>query len=203
MKKAEISYRAEAKEMERLTKQLERRTKALEKAQAKAEKYGVADWDAETRNAWLATVELDGYMIKNKADIDKNGAWFSLRLAQDSLKETEQAIEKCTARLETKEQVYAEMLEEEKDELKIETREELLKATLEEMQKEWAKDGVKLEGINYGFYGHTPTGKFFSIYRNSYGYTERSLHCFTLKIDGETIFTSGLFWRAYAVVKNS
>lgn len=200
MKRAEISYRAEVKEMEKLEKQLERRIKALEKAQAKAEKLGVAEWTNEERNAWLQTVETEGFLIKNKADIDKNGAWFSLFGAKRDLQETEQAIEKCKARLEKKEEAYTSCLN---DQTEYEKREDLIKETLEEMAKEWAKDGITLEGIRYGFYGKTPQGKSFVIYRNSYGYTRRSLHCFTLKIDGQTIFTSGLFWRAYGVIKNS
>ena len=200
MKRAEISYIAEAKEMERLEKQLERRIKALEKAQAKAEKLGVAEWTNEERNAWLQTVETEGFLIKNKADIDKNGAWFSLFGAKRDLQETEQAIEKCKARLEKKEEAYTSCLNDQKE---YEKRDDLIKETLEEMAKEWAKDGITLEGISYCFYGKTPQGKNFVIYRNSYGYTRRSLHCFTLKIDGQTIFTSGLFWRAYGVIKNS
>ena len=202
MKRSEISFRAEVKELDRLEKQLERRSKALAKAQAKAEKYGVESWTSTERNEWLNTIELDGIYIKNKEDQQKNGAWFDLLRAKDDVQETERAIEKCKARLEKKEEAFTETLAKEEEE-RISKRDDLIKETLEEMQKEWAKDGITLEGIDYGFYGTTPQGKRFAIYKNSRGYTLRSLHCFTLRIDTETVFTSGEFWRAYHIVRNS
>ena len=70
-------------------------------------------------------------------------------------------------------------------------------AEFEKEQKQWAKDGITLEAR---YYGTTPNGKRFYIERNN-GVTFRSMHCFTLTIDGETIFTSGEFWRAYAEIK--
>ena len=81
----------------------------------------------------------------------------------------------------------------------LKKKEELFKLEFEQEQKEWAKDGITLKGR---YYGTTPQGKKFWIEGNN-GFTRRSLHCFTLTIDGETIFTSGEFWRAYGVIKNS
>ena len=203
MRLAEISFRAEVKELEKLEAQYERRAKALDKAKAKAEKYGVAEWTSEERNAWLATVEMKGFYIKNKEDVDKNGAWFNLVLAKNSLQETERALERCKERLEKKEEAYNEVLTQVEEE-KIEKRDDLIKVTLEEMIKEWAKDGIKLEGANGRmFWGKTPQGKSFYIDGNRYGYTTRTLNCYSLSIDGETIFTSGLFWRAYHKIKNN
>lgn len=203
MRLAEISFRAEVKELEKLEAQYERRVKALDKAKAKAEKYGVAEWTSEERNAWLETVEKDGYYIKNKEDVNKNGAWFDLLLAKDHLQETERALERCKERLEKKEEAYNEVLAQVEEE-KIEKRDDLIKVTLEEMIKEWAKDGIKLEGANGRmFWGKTPQGKSFYIDGNRYGYTTRTLNCYSLSIDGETIFTSGLFWRAYHKIKNN
>lgn len=210
MKKAEIIYKAELKELEKLEKRLERQQKALAKAEAKAEKLGVKDWTNEQHNEWLNNVETvgleEGYtctLIKNKADIEKNGAWFSYYGAKRDIEETTNAIERCKARLDKKEEEYNEAIaQQEKEEIPV--RENLIKATFEEMQKEWAKDGITLEGATGRYYwGTTQQGKRFAISGNSYGYTTRSLHCYTLTINGQTIFTSGLFWRAYHIIKNN
>lgn len=205
MRISEIQYRAEVKEWEKLQARLERQKKALEKAETKAEKYGVKEWTTEDRNEWLKTVELDGFYIKNKADQDKNGAWFDLGLKKSALKETEESIERCEARLEKKMETFEQEQEKAEELEKIAGKENTLKYTFEEMQKDWLNDNINLEGasgINY-FWGKTPKGETFHIHRNSFGYTDRSLHCYTLRIAGKTIFTSGLFWRCYSVIKNS
>ena len=201
MKISEIQYRAEVKEWEKLQARLERQKKALEKAEAKAEKYGVKDWTRADYRAWIETVEVnESYFIKNKADQDKNGAWFDLGMKRDAVEDTEKSIARCEARLEKKMEVF-EKDEAEREELeKVVGKEKLMDLEFEQEQKEWLKDGIKLDGR---YFGDTPSGKRFVIYRNNYGMTMRSLHCFTLRIDGETIFTSGLFWRCYSVVKNS
>ena len=70
MKKAEIAYNTELKEMEKLQAQLERRTKTYEKKLAIAEKLGVANWSNDDRRKWLETVEIiDNMYIANKEDI--------------------------------------------------------------------------------------------------------------------------------------
>lgn len=201
MKISEIQYRAEVKEWEKLQARLERQKKALEKAEAKAEKYGVKDWTRADYRAWLETVEVnESFYIKNKADQDKNGAWFDLGMKRDAVEDTEKSIARCEARLEKKMEVF-EKDEAEREELeKVTGKEELMKLTFEQEQKEWLKDGIILEDRYSGF---TPQGKHFIIYGNNFGMTKRSLHCYTLRIAGETIFTSGLFWRCYSVVKNS
>jgi hypothetical protein len=200
MKMAEITYRAEVKEYEKLQKRLEREQAKLIKAEEKAEKLGVKEWTQEQRNAWLETVEMDGYFIKNKADINKNEAWFNLYSARTAIQDTMRQIERAEARLEKKMEAFEQVKEEQEEIEKVEGKEELMKLEFEQEQKEWLKDGIKLEGR---YFGTTPSGKSFVISRNSYGYTRRSLHCYTLKIDGQTIFTSGLFWRCYSVIKNS
>lgn len=201
MRRSEISYKAEIKELEKLQARLERNKKALDKAEAKAEKFGVKDMSHEEHYEWLQNVETEGFFIKNKIDQDKNSAWFDLYRAQDAVKETETAIEKAEARLDKKLTAFEED-KKEQEKLQIVKRDNE-GLTFEEEQKLWAEDGIKLEGRGYLYHGKTPQGKTFCIYKNSYGYTQRSLKCFTLKIDGEVIFTSGLFWRCYTIVKNS
>ena len=201
MKMTEIMYRAEVKEWEKLQARLERQKKALEKAEAKAEKFGIKEWTRAEYRAWIETVEVnESFFIKNKADQDKNSAWFDLGLKRDAVTDTEKDIERCEARLAKKTEAY-EQAQAEREELeKVTGKEELMMLDFQQEQKEWLKDGIILEER---YWGSTPKGKRFIIYRNSFGMTMRSLHCYTLKIGGETIFTSGLFWRCYSVIKNS
>lgn len=201
MRISEIQYRAEVKKWEKLQARLERQKKALEKAEAKAEKYGVKDWTRADYRAWIETVEVnESYFIKNKADQDKNGAWFDLGMKRDAVEDTEKSIARCEARLEKKMETFEKDTAEREELEKVAGKEELMKLSFEQEQKEWLKDGIILEDRYSGF---TPQGKHFIIYGNNFGMTKRSLHCYTLRIAGETIFTSGLFWRCYSVVKNS
>lgn len=200
MKMVEITYRSNMNELNKLNARLERQEKALAKKLAIAEKEGVADWTRADHRAWLDTVETtDMGRIINKADIKKNGAWFDLFGARMDVEETKKSIERAESRLdkavEKLEEYRAEVAE--IDDLKA--KEELWKLEFEQEQKEWAKDGITLEDR---YTGRTPSGKKFSIWGNN-GFTHRSWHCFTLYIDGEVIFTSGEFWRAYGVIKNS
>ena len=198
MKKVEITYISKAKELEKLVARMERQTAKRDKAQAKAEALGVAEMDAEAHRAWLDTVPKDGYMIADKNDIKKNGAWFDLLGAKKDLEETMAAIEKAVARLNKAETELEEYRAEVEKMTDAKQKEELQRLEFEKEKKEWAKDGIDLEGR---YYGTTPAGARFHIYRNS-GYTRRILHCFTLAINGQTIFTSGEFWRAYMEIKN-
>ena len=118
-----------------------------------------------------------------------------LEKAQARLVKKSTAAEKRLAKADEKVAEYRAQVEAMED---LKSKEELQKLEFEQEQKEWAKDGITLE---YRYTGKTPKGETFLIAGNN-GYTERSLHCVTLYIGGETIFTSGEFWRAYAVIKN-
>ena len=198
MKRVEIIFTKYQKELEKLNTQLERAEKNYEKKYANAVKYGVQDWDNHEHYAWVETTERteSGFFI-NKADEKKHGAWWDLVLAESTIKDIKDRITRAEKRLEKAEaevQKYYTELDKIAD---IKAKEEFAKRTFEEEQKEWAKDGITLEGR---YYGLTPNGKKFVIYGNN-GFADRSLHCFTLRIDGRTIFTSGEFWRAYAIIK--
>lgn len=200
MKQIEITYRSKLNELNKLNDRLERAEKSLAKKREKAEKEGVANWTNEDRLAWLATAETteNGFIV-NKEDVKKNGAWFDLYSAQRDFEEIKIQLEKAEERFAKTEQEvekYHKELETMED---LKAKEKLQKLEFEQEQKEWKKDGITLEGR---YYGTTPNGKRFYISGNN-GYTKRSLHCFTLTIDGQTIFTSGEFWRAYGVIKNS
>lgn len=199
MNRIEITYRSNANELVKLNERLEKAEKVLAKKQIIAEKLGVADMDGEQHREWLATVPIQDGWIINKEDIKKNGAWFDLYRAEDRVAEIQKSIayaEKKFAEAEKKLDEYHAELEKIED---LKMKEEMWKLEFEAEQKEWAKDGITLNGR---YWGLTPNDKTFYIHRN-HGFTERSLHCFTLIVDGKTIFTSGEFWRAYGVIKNS
>lgn len=199
MKRAEIAYNAEVKELEKLTARLERAEKKLEKATAKAEKYGVKEMTVTEYRAWMNTVEVDeNYTIKSKEDINKNGAYFDYRSAKSDVEDIKGRIERTEQRLAKKFEAYEQEQELEKKLADAKSIEEKWELEFEEEKKEWAKDGIILERR---YAGTTPKGNHFSIYGNN-GFTKRSLRCFTLYINGETIFTSGYFWRAYLEIKN-
>lgn len=199
MKRVEIKFTAIANELEKLTARLERAEKRLEKKMAKAEKLGVSNWTRDDRDAWIKTIEMDNGWIVNKKDIEINGAWFELICAKSDVEDIKRSIEKTEARLakaDAEVEAYHKEIEEVED---LKKKEELRKLEFEAEVKEWKKDGITLEAR---YYGYTPSGKRFYIHGNS-GMTIRSRHCVTLIIDGDTIFTSGEFWRAYNAIKNS
>ena len=200
MKKAEITYNTIANELSKLTDRLEKARKSLEKKTAAAEKLGVANMTNEEHREWLKavpTTEL-GFMT-DKNDVKKNGAWFDMIMAQDRVEEIEYKIESAKERFAKAEADRTAYLEEIERIADLKQKEELWKLEFEQEQKEWKKDGIILEDR---YRGITPKGKKFFIYGNS-GFTERSRHCFTLYIDGETIFTSGEFWTAYDTIRKS
>ena len=200
MKMVEIKYRAEMNEMAKLNAKLERAEAKLAKKQAAAEKAGVADWTGEQHSAWLATVRTECGWIVNKEDIKKNGAWFDLFSAERELEDIKGRIERAEKRVEKVTTAVEEYRQQVAEIADLKTREELQKLEFEQEQKEWAKDGITLERR---YAGITPQGKHFEIDGNN-GVTMRSRHCYTLYLEGQgVVFTSGEFWRAYAVVKNS
>ena len=201
MKRVEITYTRYQKELEKLNNQLERAEAAYEKKLATAKKYGVENWTSEDRLAWVETCDrtASGFFI-NKADEKINGAWWDMILAEGKIEDIKAAIERAEKRLEKSENEVIKYRAELDKIADLKAKEEFAKKEFEEEQKEWAKDGITLEDR---YCGLTPTGKRFVTYGNNYGFTNRSLHCFTLRIDGKTIFTSGEFWRAYAVIKRN
>lgn len=197
MKMIEIKLRSQTAELEKLTARKEKAEAKLQKARAKAEKLN-ATWTDEEHRAWMDTVEKVNCFIANKKDIERNAAWFNLSMAEDEVEEVTKAIERAEDRFEKTETEVETYREQVKAQMSAKAYEDLMKVTFEEEQKEWAKDGVNLEGR---YYGETPKGERFYIEGN-HGFTERSRHCFTLTISGETIFTSGEFWRCYSVIKS-
>ena len=200
MKMVEIRYASQVKELEKLSAKLERAEKAYTRKLELAKKHGVDTMDDEEHREWIKAVPKTetGYLI-NKEDIKKNTAWFDLYAAEREVEDVKRRIENAEKRIAKAEQEVAEYYEEIQKIEDLKKMEELFKAKFEQEQKEWKKDGIILEGR---YYGTTPKGKRFWIEGNN-GWTRRSLHCYTLYIDRQVVFTSGEFWRAYGVVRNS
>lgn len=216
------------KEIAKLAASLERYEKALEKKVAKCEKLG-CNWSLEEHRAILKEfyARHEGEQVIPYGNDDdlltekQESAWFDMYCAQGN-------VEDAKSRLENAEKRYNKIsgiVEEEnaKNEAFMieynrlsdmerkwlaEKKEQEYLAWVKEFVADCAKDGIKIDTEKYFMptysqvYGLTPKGKRFALYLNS-GWTERSFHCYTLRIDGKTVFTSGLFWRSYNVIKNS
>ena len=200
MKRIEISYKAKVNDYEKAEKALDRAKKNLEKKLAKAERFGVQNWTSTEFNEWMKTVKTDkdGWIL-DKNDVDKHGAYFDLYIARHNMKEAVEKVAKAKKYIENVEkevEAYKAEIEQIEDAQK---KEALLQKEFEEEQKEWAKDGIKLEAR---YCGKTPKGEGFCIEGNN-GFTDRSRHCYTLTIGRKTVFTSGEFWRCYMEIKRS
>ena len=200
MKRVEITFTKHQKELEKLNARLERQEKSFQKKLANAVKLGVDKWTKEDHIAFMENAEkVNTIFLANKEDIKKNSAWYDLMSAESDVEDTKKAIERAEKRLEKSENEVQKYYTELETIADLKAKEEFAKKQFEEEQKEWAKDDITLEGR---YYGVTPNGKQFDI-RGNRGFTNRSWHCFSLWIDGTCIFTSGEFWRAYSVIKNS
>lgn len=204
MKRVEIGYTAIMNELEKLNIRLEKAQKALEKKTAAAAKLGVADMTMEQHYNWMQAIRENGGFASNAEASKKEEAWFEMMLARDRVTEIEGLIKNAEKRLDKAEQKVEEYRREVEAVADLKSKEELQKLEFEQEQKEWAKDGITLNGR---YYGITPGGRKFWIEGNN-GYTLRSRHCVTLTLTDEQgkahcVFTSGEFWRAYAVVKNN
>jgi len=204
------------KEIAKYEEQLAKREAKLAKKYAAAEKLDAVERKAE----WDIGEEIQpGVVLRTKENQKKIGAWFSLESAKDEVEETKRHLENAHKRLsklmpkaeadsEKREQDErademeskffneAHMSEEEKAKRQAE-----YEAWVKWFKAECLKDGVVIDQIN-GWYinGTAKSGKPFILYGNS-GYTERSRHCYTLRINKEVIFTSGEFSTCYNRIK--
>lgn len=178
-------------EIEKKSAQLARAQKKLEKKAAAARNLGVlVNWDT-----WCA--------MRETATAEQCKAHLEYGIAVDEVKRIEDAISKQQTILEK----YSGLVT--NDNVKTEAAENWIRhCDMVEKAKVnivdiWAKDGITLNRFTFGhFSGTTPNGKSFCMDLNN-GMTERSWHCWTLYINGETIFTSGDFCKTYTTIKNS
>lgn len=209
-----IEKRAESirKEIAKYEARLARHEAKLAKATAKAEKMGATEFKEE----WNET-NPENPMYRKPEHMPFVSAYFDYKRATSDVEETKQYLENANKRLEkilpqvaeieavTAEceaigNIEAKMIrnlpKKSAEELKAE-----YEAWLAEFKADCLKDGIIIDEATAHFVaGTAKNGKRFALYINN-GFTERSLHCYTLRIDGETIFTSGDFVTAYRILK--
>lgn len=196
------------KEIEKLTKSLNRYEGILDKKVAKCEKLD-CNWHSD-----------EWFEHRDTCTPEQASAHFEMTVAQSNVDETKrrlQTLENNLAKITGKFEVESAKRSEDQNELEratqiesswlsipkksAEEREAEYQAWLKQFKAECLKDGVKIENANDSFInGITKGGKKFAMYIN-HGVTERSWHCYTLYIEGKTIFTSGDFSTAYAIIK--
>ena len=193
------------KEVEKLSARLERAKAKAEKARAKAEKLNAVEYNP----IWDTNEE--GTIYRKKEYVPFVAAYFDNYSAERDVEEITEALAKANKRLEKLTGKFDEAQEAraeaervagiETNWLSAEERQAEYEKWLAQFKAECAKDGVEIERADAAFVsGKTKSGKKFFLAINS-GFTERSFHCYTLTINGETIFTSGEFATAYRIIK--
>lgn len=193
------------KEIENLEKRIDRNEALLQKKIVKAEKVG-ANWSREeffqhrdtdmTQDQWAAY--FDKYCVETEIEDAKH----RLENAKKRLSKVLPQVEEAEARKGESNRL---------DEMEIrfyrasqksaEEREAEYQEWLRWFKAECLKDGIVIENASgWLVNGTAKSGKRFCMYGNS-GNTVRSLHCYTLRVDGETVFTSGDFSTAYRIIK--
>lgn len=185
------------KEIEKMTASLERYTNILAKKNEKCIKLG-CDWTQEEMR-----IHRDSDMT------DKQwGAWFDRCIAEGNVEDTQKRLDNAFGRLEKAEAEFSKVAERiAEDEMiankeagwleAMQKRQEEYEKWLAEFKAECLEDGIIIdEASRHFFSGTDANGRRFAMYINS-GWTERSLHSYTLRINGTTYFTSGLFSTGY------
>lgn len=199
------------KEIEKLAKSLERYRGVLEKKIEKCNKFE-CNWTKEEfllhRDNDMTEKQWDAYFCKTIAEHDVEDTESRIENAEKRLAkitgkvEADMEVEKQRKEIDSIENAWLSRLKEEVEKTP-EQRKEEYKEWLRQFKADCLKDGIIInEASNICITGNTPLGKRFSIYINN-GFTERSFYCYTLKIDGQTIFTSGTFGTCYIVVKGN
>lgn len=198
MTMAEKKMNSVQKEIEKLEKSLARYQGLLEKKVTKCEKLN-CNWNNEE---WLAKRDA------NEVSQEQWSAWFDKRLAEGNVEDTQHRLENAAKRFERAVAEYEKVAEKAAEDEEISAKElEWLEAFqkneeeyykwLEQFKRECAEDGILIDkATNTYICGNTTSGKRFSLYIND-GYTIRSLHSYTLRVNGVVFFTSGLFSTAY------
>lgn len=198
MIRAEQKVNSINKEIEKLEKSLERYSGLLNKKIAKCEKLD-CNWTRE---------EMFQKRDANEMSQEQWSAWFDKSLEEGHVEDTQRRLENAFRRLEKANKEFEKVaVQIELDEMisekelqwmkSRELKEEEYYKWLSEFKKDCLKDGIIIDEANANFItGNTKSGKRFVMYINN-GWTERSLHSYTLSIEGVTYFTSGLFETGY------
>ena len=195
------------KELEKLTARLAREKARAEKKAAAAEKLGAICTDEE----WFGGKRDTFTNEQAWAWIDWTGAKRDIQDTERQIENAQKRLDKLTGKVEEQQEERAKeeaiiarcnsienrMLTQEEREAKAARKEAEYQKWLAEFKAECLKDGIIIDNACATWFdGTAANGKRFFIDRNN-GWTERSWHCYSLTIDGVTIFTSGEFTTAY------
>jgi len=210
-------------EITKLEERLNKLTQRLAKKTAIAEKAGCADWTQEEydrRRREVCNRHPGEYVIPFGQDDDiltkkQNEVMWDLYSINQDIADVEDSLSRARRRLDKLSVKVDGIHEAEKEQKNIEQKEQswlrvLSRQEAEEEYQQWLawfkesclKDGVVINEASRSYIsGNTKNGKPFCMYLND-GWTERSEHCYTLYINGHTVFTSGLFATGYRIIKN-
>lgn len=203
MTMAEKKMNSVQKEIEKLEKSLERYQGLLKKKTAKCEKLN-CNW---TREQMFEKRE-NGEMSQ-----EQWSAWFDKGIEESHVEDTQRRLENAGKRFEKAVAEYEKVAEKTAEDEEINAKElQWLEASqkneeeyyqwLNQFRKECALDGIIIEEASNNYIsGYTKSGKKFSMYINN-GWERRSLHSYTLRVNGTVLFTSGLFSTGYKYLKN-
>lgn len=204
MKMIEKQIARAQKDIEKAQKAIERNTRLMEKNRTKAEKLGCL-WTFEE---WCDVRDSKQYTWEQYEAWD---AWTSYR---DAVEEAERALARAQKEMAKLTGTAEANAQKEAEDARIaEIEAQWFSIDLDKLLEEWEaykarviaeakKDGIDIQRFTGNeVEGLTASGKRFWMYSNN-GFTERSAHCYTLRIEGETIFTSGDFGTAYRYLKH-
>lgn len=179
--------------------------KQITKAQKDIEKYTKAITRNQERLAkWTAKLEQDANDPEYRTEVAVYQDYVEESIR--NLAKAQATLAKLTEQAEVKaeQQAEADRINQMEDtwwKMTAEERKAEYEAWLKEFKAGCLKDGIKIDTVNgWMIGGTTAQGKNFTMINNN-GFTERSRHCYTLNINGETIFTSGDFSTGYTYIK--
>lgn len=203
MTMAEKKMNSIQKEIDKLEKSLARYKGLLEKKIAKCEKLN-CNWTRE---------EMFDKRENGEMSQEQWSAYFDRIIEESHVEDTQNRLENAGKRFGRAVEEYEKVVARETENEEINAKElQWLEASqkneeeyyewLNQFRKECAEDGILIDkATNAYIYGHTASGKEFSMYIND-GWTIRSLHSYTLRVNGVVLFTSGLFSTAYKYLMN-
>lgn len=190
------------KEIEKLNKSLARYNTILAKKVSKCESLN-CNW---SRDEFFEHRDVD-------MNDDQYNAYFEKAVAEHDVEDTERRISNAESRLsKMMPKAEADALERQEQERVTTLERSWLKQSTAEREADYQrwltkfkadclKDGIIIDHATNNFIdGQTARGERFVMYINN-GFTERSLHCYTLMINGLAVFTSGDFSTGYARIK--
>lgn len=221
MTMAEKKLESIKKEITKATASLERYTNSYNKKNELCIKLG-CDWTDEeyrARQQALRDRHKGEAIIPLGNDDDiitvkQNGTWFDRELLKSNIEDAQERLDNAFRRLEKAEAEFAKVesrIEEDKEIAEKELswlssmakKEEEYYIWLEQFKAECAEDGILIDRADsYAIAGSTVNGKKFYMCIND-GWTTRSDHSYSLKINGATYFTSGLFSTGYRYLKKN